>query len=403
MLSTLRWVSIGVALLPLVARAQPAPPASQPAAATTASQPAAATTASQPAAATTASQPAAGEDSRPASQPAIPVTVMLPLEGDRSQGEMERELIQRCATLGRPVQRAALGLEDLQLGVGCSDLSISCLQKIGKAAQAELLLLVHASRLEDRIQLDLRLVDVASGSDHSQTSTRLPADPGKRDLALNATLVKLFGIAPDKAGLPQPKGTLEISASVPYVEVAIEGQPRGALPLTVRLPVGTYQLRAFRNGYRQWSGEATVREDQSTNVAVYMIPLPTGSQPRSFIDALRLPSWIAGGATVLTFGIGVAFGAHMLAQQNDYDNHLAETPEDIRQMQSIEDSGERDAVAANVMFGIAGALAITTAVLVYIDYQRSQPPPAEQPPAAGAKASARLRLGPGVAGLDLSF
>ena len=58
--------------------------------------------------------------------------------------------------------------------------------------------------------------------------------------------------------------------------------------------------------------------------------------------------------------------------------------------------GERDALAANVLFGVGAAALVASAVLSYFDYQRTRP-------AEASPKSAGLKIGPGAVQLDLTF
>ena len=75
----------------------------------------------------------------------------------------------------------------------------------------------------------------------------------------------------------------------------------------------------------------------------------TPAQPRS-----KLPAWITGGLAVAAAGVGTAFGILALGDKSDYDKNPTA---------SKADDGENHALIADMAFGVAVTLGVTSAVL----------------------------------------
>jgi hypothetical protein len=74
--------------------------------------------------------------------------------------------------------------------------------------------------------------------------------------------------------------------------------------------------------------------------------------------------WVTGGAAIVAIGVGSAFGVLALGKHSDYNNATSTTPTpDPAKARSIRDDGTRDALIADMGFGIGVTLAVTSIVL----------------------------------------
>jgi hypothetical protein len=96
----------------------------------------------------------------------------------------------------------------------------------------------------------------------------------------------------------------------------------------------------------------------------------------------------------LCVALGGVFAAHLKAQQDHLNSTAGITYDEIRQMQDFKQTGERDAVAANVLFGLGAATLVGAAVLSYFDYRRAR---------AEARAAPSLRVGLGSVSVHTAF
>lgn len=318
----------------------------------------------------TLAAPAVGRAELPTKSGSI---VLLPLEGDNSLPTLGAEIERELTLLGLKAQRSSLKLDDLRLAVGCSGSSVACLQDIGQSVKADGLILGTAKRVGESVELSLRWFDVKTGGDLGQSMRLLPLDPNARDKVLLGACQDLLGIKAAPSAGAEKLGGLSISASVPYVEIVFDGQPRGTVPLELRnLRAGSYTVLARCEGYVAWQGKGDVRANQITHLEIDMVPLPRGAAPKGYLDSIRTQTWIIGGVGLASLAVGIGFAAHLKAQQNHLDQTQGLTPDEIQQMKDYKETGERDALAANVLFSIGGAALLTSAVLSYVDYRRGR-------------------------------
>ena len=308
--------------------------------------------------------------------------IMLPLQGKCTIETLDGELTETIREVGREVSTSSLGLDDMMMAVGCVGvIDADCLQKIGQSIKASELVVGTVSQKGNAARLQLRWFDVASGKDAGTTDAVLPLDPMVRKAALLGAVRSLFGIKAPVAPPASRTGGLAISANRPYVEISINGQTRGALPLELRdLDPGTYIILARLDGYISWQGEVVVAPGRMTRVEIEMIPSPQGKKAPTFFEALRWPTWLMAGVGVAAIGGGIAFGAHMWSTQNDMDALEGDTLDELSRMESLKESGQRDALAANILFGVGAGALLTAGFMAYWDYRRNQ---GEKPPAVG--------------------
>jgi hypothetical protein len=339
----------------------------------------------------------AAADTPPKPETTPAPAVFLPVEGDHTIATLADEIDRALAIFGRKTQRSSLKLDDLMLAVGCKAATVACLQNIGQSISTPALIMGRARRAGDGVEVSLRWFDVRSGADLGQAVRLLPFDAEARQKILAGAVRDLLGIKGGVPGAPEIYGGLSISASAPYVEVVLNGQPRGVVPLELRnLGVGTYTVLARREGYVAWEGKAEVKADQMTRLEIDMVPLAQGGVRRTYLEAVRTRTWVVGGVGLVCLGMGVGFGAHMRAQQNHMDQSRGLTLGEIQQMEDYKQTGERDALAANVLFGVGGAAVLTAAVLSYLDFRRSRVE--EQ-----VIKTSRLQVGPGSVRFGMSF
>jgi hypothetical protein len=327
--------------------------------------------------------------------------VLLPLEGEGATPALLEELVKAMGKLGKSVQLSSLKLDELMLAVGCSDTSVACLQKIGQSIKAESLILANLRQGKGmELELSLRWFDVKSGGDSGQAKRLLSAEEEARRDQLLQAVQSLFGIRTAPSGALEESGGLSISASVPFVEIVLDGQPRGVVPLELRnLKTGTYSILARRDGFVTWQGHAEVRADQMTRVEIDMVPSAQGTKPPSYFDTIRKQTWVVAGAGLAGIIIGSAFAAHMSAQQSKMNDAKGITLDEIRRMEDYKHAGERDALAANICFGLGGGALVAAVILSYLDYRHAR----HAPPQDTRERTTRIEVGPGQVRLGVSF
>jgi hypothetical protein len=315
--------------------------------------------------------PAAPPTPSPAA-PQLLKTIFFPVQGDKSIPSLTGEIDKALRALQQPIQSSSLALDELMLAVGCSNRSVGCLQKIGQMVQAPALLFADAKKEGGKVVLRLRWFHVQSGSDAGIVEALMPKSPDKRQPVLLALLRKLYKL-PDPAKPPEP-GKLLIQCAQPYVEILINGQPRGIAPLFLKnLPADTYMVAAQRKGFEVWQRRITVKGGTLITVNVQLKRAArTTKRKKGFFGSIQPQTWIIAGLGVASLGVSIGFGAHLSSQQNEFDRLEGNTSAEIARMRQLSDNGDRDAVVANVMVGVGMGLLVTAGVLAYLDYLRER-------------------------------
>ena len=172
-----------------------------------------------------------------------------------------------------------------------------------------------------------------------------------------------------RARLPL-EASLRISVEPPS-PVAVDGEPAGTSPVSVRLAPGTHRVRAAQGGYQPLEREVELAPGGRVQLElslVPLVPLAGGSEraPDAAVrDAVPPPktqprrwTWVATGLAAVSLAAGVTFGVS--AHQAE-DKLKDGTPRSPDQVQQVYDTAVARSNAANGFYaaaGIAGAAAI---------------------------------------------
>lgn len=329
-------------------------------------------------------------------------TVLFPLTTKKIPS-LTQEVVALAKSLGQQVQLSSLSPDEVMLAVGCNSYSVGCLQQIGKMIKAPALILGKVAPLPTGgVRVELRRFDVSTGGDAGKAAGELPLPPDARRAKLLTLLRALFGIPEPAPVAPRKKvdGELVITCSAPNASISLDGQRRGAAPLVLAgLPPGKYKVAATKRGYFRWEGEVKVEAGGVHRLRV-MLQRKTGerSYTPGFFGRIQPQTWIVGGIGLASIAVGIGFAAHLGSQQNEFDRIEGNTPVEIAKLQDLKDTGERDAIVANVMFAVGGALLATAAVLGYLDYRHGASRERRR-----AKPEKRARLQIGVGSLSYAF
>jgi hypothetical protein len=187
--------------------------------------------------------------------------------------------------------------------------------------------------------------------------------------------------APDRAAVTarvqELRARLPLEASLrisvePPSPVAVDGEPAGSSPVSVRLAPGTHRVRAAQDGYQPLEREVELAPGGRVQLELSLVPLVpvAGGTERAPEAAVRdtvgpLPksqprrwTWVATGLAAASLAAGITFGvsAHQ-AQETLKDG----TPRSPDQVQQVYDTAVARSNAANGFYaaaGIAGAAAI---------------------------------------------
>ena len=236
--------------------------------------------------------------------------VAFPTQAEGVMGGADVDRALREALAARKLELApapALDLDATQLALDCIDTSARCLRQVAERTHGDVL--VAPSLKRHGGQLELRILYFAVSDDDSRFAARRAA--GKRldtDTvnAIPAMVDELFGAtksaAPAEAApLPAPEAQSEPSA-----------EPASTAP----------------------------EDDASASGEHRRVPIA--------------PLIIAGGGVVL-IGAGALMGALMSDTQRDYEHQPVTTMDEAEKANELRTRGKRQALMADVLFGVGGA------------------------------------------------
>jgi hypothetical protein len=180
-------------------------------------------------------------------------------------------------------------------------------------------------------------------------------------------------------------GLLEVSSDQPTARVVVDGQELGGTPLRCRLPAGAHrvELRAETAGQVRTvsiAPGASAKVFFSLRVALASAPV---AAPPGFWQRRRVWTWVTLGGAALATVVGIGLGARA---RSTYDNDWGPMRDAYlrgqasrEDLQSLSDSITAKGTAANVLFGVGGALAVTSVVLLFVEGRGG---PVEGPPPA---------------------
>jgi tetratricopeptide (TPR) repeat protein len=167
-------------------------------------------------------------------------------------------------------------------------------------------------------------------------------------------------------------GKVHIESNPPGATVAVGDKPAAPTPADVELAPGKYTLKFDLEGYVPKEQEVEVAYASTSTVKPDLEkkpeppppppapapvaeepppapPPPPPAEPRSLV-----PAYVTGGLALVAVGVGTGFGIAALNTQSDYKDQP--TTEKA-------DRGENQALIADMSFGIAATLAVTSLVL----------------------------------------
>jgi hypothetical protein len=198
-------------------------------------------------------------------------------------------------------------------------------------------------------------------------------------------------------------GTLKVETVPPKAQVTVGDEARGPGPLELRLMEGTYRVMARQPEGGPIERAARVTGGQTTRVVlrfpepeVAVVPAPTPTvvtepTPPPPDEGFGNLKWAAFGVGAVGIVAGVVFTATSLQAVDDEETERSMTDPDRDRILDLRDTATRDAVMANLGYGI-GVLGLSAgAVMLWMDASQDE-------------ASAWLPMvGPGVAGVRARF
>ncbi len=172
---------------------------------------------------------------------------------------------------------------------------------------------------------------------------------------------------------------LHVTTDPDGADLAVDGTPAGKAPLDAPFTPGAHGLAAAAPGRRTATRDVVLPAERSLAVSLVLAPgedpvaaplaatppappLPA-TQPGPAPGVVEQRSWlgpiIAGGVAVVAAGAGVVLGL----QARNAQDQLQAGVGDRAQADALQSKARNDATAANVLYGVAGAAALTGGVL----------------------------------------
>lgn len=213
--------------------------------------------------------------------------------------------------------------------------------------------------------------DVSAGIDALETVLMSPDAEKLGDEKLNMATARM-------KELKSVPASVQVTSDPAGAEVSVDGKPEpGVTPLTLSVPPGTHNLTVKLKGFETYRTDFTAKPAQKLDqtatlekakaepapaVAEAAKPEPakkeqpaTPAAPAAEESKNNLPAYIAIGVGVVGAGVGTFFGIKALSAKSDFNNHPTS---------DNADRTERNALIADMSFGIALTLGITGAVLL---------------------------------------
>ena len=154
---------------------------------------------------------------------------------------------------------AIVSLESVKTAAGCD--TDSCMAEIGGALGVDRLISGDAGKLGSIFMVNLRLIDVRTGTVENRIAESYQGDEEQLLRAVRRAARALLGL--------QATGTgrIAITASANAADVFVDDQKRGKAPLPVPdLALGRHSVRVSQSGYFDWQGEVYVDPSETTTV-----------------------------------------------------------------------------------------------------------------------------------------
>jgi NAD-dependent dihydropyrimidine dehydrogenase PreA subunit len=239
-----------------------------------------------------------------------------------------------------------------KLGVGGEQAASTCLEQpacLGRVGAALGLSKVAAGTIGKRgndYAFNLNLIDVATARIESRVFKLVSGGVGGLVATLQDAARQLL----------QPKaepGAVKVaSPAAEGARVYVDDAFIGTTPVrSGNLEAGKHRLRVEKDGFHQWRREVEVPAGATLDLALKLNEMPPRRVWPTYV------AWVALGAAVVTAATGTFFG--VLSQESPSGTSRALLLQDV-------DRKAGQARTATILFGVAGGLAATSAVMLVV-------------------------------------
>lgn len=293
-----------------------------------------------------------------------------------------------------------LALEAMKESVGCSD--VACLAEIGGALGADYMVTGSLIRVEQTYMLQLQLLNIRTSRPEQRLTREYTGGPqGLFDEVRVAAKMLVRDL------LETRSGSLALKVSEEGATIRIDGSIVGTSPLEkLALAGGLHTLTVEREGFVRQSRDISVRENETTDADVVL--LPSQDYKKKYLQEARLTRGLAWGFSALglaSIGAGVAImivdtnDAKKLADEVSAYNAQETKPQDTHDAlvtrKTTIDTLDKLSIAAMVF----GAVSIGVGVTLFAVGNN----PSKYDDAKTTVSSIELRAGPGKLGLVLHY
>lgn len=205
-------------------------------------------------------------------------------------------------------------------------------------------------------------------------------------------------VPPLLRGEREARGTLVLEANLADAQISVNGEFEGTPPLKLTLRPGKYEVKIERKKYLPVTRLVAVEANQETKLEFKLLLIPGQIPDDQVVPALtRKPApvapqgvqlstltWLLGGVTVATAGTGLAFGLVARAQDKALRDGYDAQADLYRGTRSQALDQNRNAVIADVAFGVAGVALIGTVISGIVG---ATPAPVEVTPTVSSTAA----------------
>lgn len=292
---------------------------------------------------------------------------------------------QKQAVLNPEQLLEKLGPDKLRQLAKCGD-QPACAQSLLEGTGATRVVLGRLSLNDKNYLLKLWLIDVSQMQVLAEVDRAVLIASRRLQKDVEAAMPALL------RGEREARGTLRLQVTVANAQVSINGEFIGATPLgDQKLKPGKYEVRVEKNKYLPVTRLVDVEADQVRDEEIRLLlkpgerpdeetlpPMaaaPEKSEERAF--HLSAPTWVFGALTIAGAAVGVGFGL----KSSNADKELLRGYDGARDVYAGTRAdalgAQRDALIANIGFGVAGAGLIATVVFAVLDAKGVWAPPAD--------------------------
>jgi hypothetical protein len=214
-------------------------------------------------------------------------------------------------------------------------------------------------------------------------------------------------VPPFLRGEQEARGTLVVEANLQDAQVFLNGEFLGTPPLTHVLRPGKHEVKVARTKYLPITRLVDLEPNKETKVFFKLLLVPgqvpdeplgpalpkkkgdEGAAPATMV--LSPLTWVLGGAAIAAGGAGLGFGLVARGQESTLREGYDAATEVYAGTRALALEQNRNALIANVSFGVAGAALVGAVISGIVDGTRAAP--AVQVAPAASATGAGISLG----------